>query len=152
MRSSSKGLYALEAMTNPARNYSEQATEIHEIDEAERMPEKFLELILIDLKNARLVDGLRGARDGHRLAEATEQDLLVQNHLQHRWTGCSPGDAESLRRLVKRTSSTAPFTRRYSTSGTPRPAFLTTPVRPVCAPGLPRTKSREARTVLHRSG
>jgi DNA-binding IscR family transcriptional regulator len=47
MRSSSKGLYALEAMANLARSYSEQATRIHEIAEAERIPQKFLELILL---------------------------------------------------------------------------------------------------------
>jgi DNA-binding IscR family transcriptional regulator len=33
MRSSTKGLYALEAITSLARNYSERATKIHEIAE-----------------------------------------------------------------------------------------------------------------------
>lgn len=67
MKISQKGLYALEAMIMLARHYREGPVKIHEIAVEERLPEKFLEIILIELKNARLVESTRGARGGYQL-------------------------------------------------------------------------------------
>ncbi len=67
MKISQKGLYALEAMIMLARHYREGPVKIHEIAVGERLPEKFLEIILIELKNARLVESTRGARGGYQL-------------------------------------------------------------------------------------
>ena len=64
------------------------------------MPEKFLELILLELKNARIVDSVRGARGGYRLrrdpAEIPLSDIirLVDGPL------APLGDAEQLRGLI----------------------------------------------------
>ena len=64
------------------------------------MPEKFLELILLELKNARIVDSVRGARGGYRLrrdpAELPLSDIirLVDGPL------APMGDAEQLRGLI----------------------------------------------------
>ncbi len=67
MKISQKGLYALEAMMTLARRYNQGAIKIREIAADSDLPEKFLELILLELKNARMVESVRGARGGYRL-------------------------------------------------------------------------------------
>ena len=101
MKISSKGLYALEAMTNLARHYKERPTKIHEIARTERIPEKFLELILLDLKNARLVESQRGAHGGYRLRRRPGRIFLGEIIRSIDGPLAPMGDAESLRRLVK---------------------------------------------------
>ena len=56
MKISQKGLYALQAMMMLARHYSQGAIRIRYIAYEEDLPEKFLELILLELKNARIVE------------------------------------------------------------------------------------------------
>src|SRR6202050_5957013 len=67
MRISQKGLYALQATSMLSRHYNQGAIRIHDIAAEENLPEKFLELILLELKYARLVESVRGARGGYRL-------------------------------------------------------------------------------------
>lgn len=102
MRISNKGLYALEAMVRLARNYPDRATKIHEIAVQEEIPEKFLELILLDLKTARLVESLRGANGGYRLRRAPGKIFLGEIIRTIDGPLAPLGDAESLRRLVKK--------------------------------------------------
>jgi Rrf2 family protein len=101
MRISSKGLYALEAMVRLAKNYPEKPTKIHEIAVQEEIPEKFLELILLDLKAARLVESLRGANGGYRLRRAPDKIVLGEIIRTVDGPLAPLGDAETLRRLVK---------------------------------------------------
>lgn len=101
MRISNKGLYALEAMIRLARNY-EQPTRIHDIAVADGIPEKFLELILLDLKTGRLVESLRGAKGGYRLRRPPRQIFLGEIIRTIDGPLAPLGDAETLRRLVKR--------------------------------------------------
>jgi Rrf2 family protein len=101
MRISSKGLYALEAMVRLAKNYPENPTKIHEIAVQEDIPEKFLELILLDLKAARLVESLRGANGGYRLRRAPNKIFLGEIIRTVDGPLAPLGDAETLRRLVK---------------------------------------------------
>ncbi|HUI40861.1 MAG TPA: Rrf2 family transcriptional regulator [Terriglobia bacterium] len=101
MRISSKGLYALEAMVRLAYNYPEQPTKIHDIAVQDKIPEKFLELILLDLKAARLVESLRGANGGYRLRRAPNRIFLGEIIRTIDGPLAPLGDAESLRRLVK---------------------------------------------------
>jgi Rrf2 family cysteine metabolism transcriptional repressor len=70
MKISQKGLYALQALIMLARHHQQGAIKIREIAVEERLPEKFLEIILIELKNARIVESTRGARGGYRLRRA----------------------------------------------------------------------------------
>jgi len=56
MKISQKGLYALQAMMMLARRYNQGAIRIRDIAYEEDLPEKFLELILLEMKNARLVE------------------------------------------------------------------------------------------------
>ena len=67
MKISQKGLYALQAMMMLARHYNQGAIRIRDIAYEEVLPEKFLELILLELKNARIVDSVRGAKGGYQL-------------------------------------------------------------------------------------
>ncbi|HEV2425163.1 MAG TPA: Rrf2 family transcriptional regulator [Terriglobia bacterium] len=101
MRISSKGLYALEAMIRLARNYPERPTKIHDIAVQEEIPEKFLELILLNLKAARLVESIRGANGGYRLRRPPEKIFLGEVIRIIDGPLAPMGDAESLRRLVK---------------------------------------------------
>src|SRR5712692_8881946 len=102
MRISKKGLYALEAMTMLARNHADRPTKIHEIAASERIPETFLELILLDLKNARLVDSLRGIRGGYQLKRPPSKIFLGEIIRTIDGPLAPLGDAGTLRDLVKR--------------------------------------------------
>jgi len=101
MRISSKGLYALEAMVRLARNYPERPTRIHDIAVQDEIPEKFLELILLNLKAARLVESIRGANGGYRLRRPPGKIFLGEIIRTIDGPLAPMGDAESLRRLVK---------------------------------------------------
>jgi len=101
MKISQKGLYALKAMTMLARRFNDGAIRIRDIAYEEELPEKFLELILLELKNARMVESVRGAKGGYRLRRPPDQiDLasiirLIDGPL-------APfGDAEQLRGLIE---------------------------------------------------
>jgi Rrf2 family protein len=77
MNVSQKGLYALEALMHLARRYNpDGAIKISEIAAAEDLPEKFLELILLELKHARIVESVRGANGGYRLKRPPNKIFL----------------------------------------------------------------------------
>lgn len=67
MRISQRGLYALKALVHLAEAEGRGVVKIHEIAEAETIPEKFLEGILVTLKNGRVVASRRGREGGYRL-------------------------------------------------------------------------------------
>ena len=76
MKISQKGLYALQAMMMLARHHHQGAIKIRDIAYEEALPEKFLELILLELKNARMVESVRGAKGGYQLRrDPAEIDL-----------------------------------------------------------------------------
>ncbi len=101
MRISNKGLYALEAMMCLAQEYDKGPTTIHTIAAKEGIPEKFLELILLDLKRARLVESLRGAKGGYRLKRAPSKIFLGEIIRMIDGPLAPLADAAGLRRLVK---------------------------------------------------
>ncbi len=102
MRISKKGLYALEAMIALAKDYPKKPTKIHEIAVSDRIPEKFLEAILLDLKTARLVESLRGAHGGYLLRRDPAKVFLGEIIRTIDGPLAPLGDAEMLRNLVKR--------------------------------------------------
>lgn len=83
-----------------ARRHQQGAIKIREIAAESDLPEKFLELILLELKNARIVDSVRGARGGYQLrrdpSEIPLSDIirLVDGPL------APMGDAEQLRSMI----------------------------------------------------
>jgi len=73
---SRRGLYALKALIHLAEAYERGLVKIHEIAEQESIPEKFLEGILVALKNARLVTSQRGREGGYRLRRPPAETLV----------------------------------------------------------------------------
>lgn len=77
MKISRRGLYALKALLHLGETYdSGGVVKIHEIAEAEEIPEKFLEAILVMLKNGRLVVSQRGREGGYRLRRPPKEIVL----------------------------------------------------------------------------
>jgi Rrf2 family protein len=102
MKISQKGLYALQAMMMLARHHHQGAIKIREIAYEEDLPEKFLELILLELKNARMVESVRGAKGGYQLRR--DPDEIHLSEIMRLIDGpLAPfGDAEQLRVLIDR--------------------------------------------------
>lgn len=102
MKISQKGLYALEALMLLARQYPKGAVKIREIAADEELPEKFLELILLELKHARIVESTRGAQGGYRLKRPPAKIFLGEIIRTIDGPLAPFEDAESLRRHVER--------------------------------------------------
>jgi Rrf2 family protein len=100
MKVSQKGLYALQAMMMLARHYSQGAIRIRDIAYEENLPEKFLELILLELKNARIVESVRGAKGGYQLRHPPSEIYLSEIIRVIDGPLAPFGDAESLRELI----------------------------------------------------
>jgi Rrf2 family protein len=100
MRISQKGLYALQSATMLARHYNQGAIRIHDIAAEENLPEKFLELILLELKYARVVESVRGAHGGYRLRRPPDEIFLSEIIRTIDGPLAPFGDADSLRTLI----------------------------------------------------
>jgi len=102
MKISQKGLYALQALMMLARHHQQGAIKIREIAYEEGLPEKFLELILLELKNARLVESVRGAKGGYQLRR-TPAEIPLSDIIRLIDGPLAPfGDADQLRELIER--------------------------------------------------
>jgi Rrf2 family cysteine metabolism transcriptional repressor len=100
LKISQKGLYALQAMMTLARRHDQGAIKIREIAAESDLPEKFLELILLELKNARIVDSVRGARGGYQLRR-DPSDIPLSDIIRLVDGPLAPmGDAEQLRSMI----------------------------------------------------
>jgi Rrf2 family protein len=102
MKISQKGLYALQAMMMLARHYNQGAIRIRDIAYEEALPEKFLELILLELKNARMVESVRGAKGGYQLRRDPSEIHLSEIMRLIDGPLAPFGDAEQLRSLIDR--------------------------------------------------
>ena len=105
MKISQKGLYALQAMMMLARHHNQGAIRIRDIAYEEVLPEKFLELILLELKNARIVDSVRGAKGGYQLRRPPSEIRLSEIIRLVDGPLAPFGDAEQLRSLIDRDAS-----------------------------------------------
>ncbi len=72
MRSSVKGDYALRALFDLAEQAPGQPIRIADIAHRQKIPQKFLELILSTLKQGGFVESRRGADGGYMLARAAD--------------------------------------------------------------------------------
>ncbi len=134
MKISQKGLYALQAMMMLARHHRQGAIRIRDIAYEETLPEKFLELILLELKNARMVESIRGAKGGYQLRR-DPADVALSEIIRLIDGPLAPfGDAEHLRELIDR--DFASYTRFFSMSAMRPPAFSTTPRWPILSAAL----------------
>src|SRR5882757_4726025 len=102
MKISQKGLYALQALMMLTRRYSQGAIRIRDIAYEESLPEKFLELILLELKNARIVESARGAKGGYQLRRPPDEIRLSEIIRLVDGPLAPFGDAEQLRGLITR--------------------------------------------------
>ena len=76
MKISHRGLYGLKALTHLAEAYDRGLVKIHEIADEEDIPVKFLEGILVTLKNARLLSSERGREGGYRLRRPPSEIMI----------------------------------------------------------------------------
>src|ERR1700716_2393556 len=102
MKISQKGLYALQAMSMLSRKYQQGAIRIRDIAYEENLPEKFLELILLELKNARIVESVRGAKGGYQLRRDPSEIRLSEIIRLIDGPLAPFGDADQLRTLIDR--------------------------------------------------
>lgn len=102
MKISQKGLYALQATMMLARHYQQGAIKIRDIAYEEDLPEKFLELILLELKNARIVESARGAKGGYQLRRPPSEIHLSEIVRLVDGPLAPFGDAGQLRTLIDR--------------------------------------------------
>ena len=101
MRISHRGLYALRALLHLAQTYDQGLAKIHDIAEAEHIPAKFLEGILVTLKNARVVASQRGREGGYRLRRPPAE-VIVGDVVRLLDGPLAPyGDAVELAQLVR---------------------------------------------------
>ena len=73
MTISVKAEYALQAILDLAMQPPTQPVKIAEIARRQKIPQKFLELILVGLKQAGFVESRRGAEGGYLLSRRPEQ-------------------------------------------------------------------------------
>jgi Rrf2 family protein len=100
LKISQKGLYALQAIMTLARRYGNETVKIRDIAIDSDLPEKFLELILLELKNARIVESVRGAKGGYRLRRAPAEIKLSEIVRLVDGPLAPFGDADQLRSLI----------------------------------------------------
>jgi Rrf2 family cysteine metabolism transcriptional repressor len=72
MNISVKGEYALQAIFDLASNTASEPVKIADIARRQKIPQKFLELILANLKQGAFVESRRGAEGGYLLAKRPE--------------------------------------------------------------------------------
>lgn len=75
---SKKTKYAIKALIVLGKNKDLPPMQIAKIAEDEKMPKKFLEQILLDLRNAGLLYSKKGAGGGYSLNKKPEEIFLVQ--------------------------------------------------------------------------
>ena len=82
------------------RRYGNETVKIRDIAQDSDLPEKFLELILLELKNARIVESIRGAKGGYRLRRAPAEIKLSEIIRLIDGPLAPFGDADQLRSLI----------------------------------------------------
>jgi Rrf2 family protein len=75
---SQKARYAIRALSVLAELPAGEQAQIAQIADAARVPRKFLEQILVDLKKRGLVHSQRGKHGGYRLSRSAEDIMLAE--------------------------------------------------------------------------
>ncbi|GEM62922.1 Rrf2 family transcriptional regulator [Sphingobacterium faecium NBRC 15299] len=75
---SKKTKYAIKALMVLGRNYGKDPMQIVKIAEEENIPKKFLEQILLEMRNAGILYSKKGAGGGYSLNKAPEDVYLSQ--------------------------------------------------------------------------
>src|SRR5271165_5912644 len=101
MNISVKGQYALHALIDLAFQKPGEPVKIADIARRQRIPQKFLELILAGLKQGGFVESRRGADGGYLLARPADSLTVgdVLRFVEGRQSGRRPGRTRSRRQL-----------------------------------------------------
>ncbi len=100
LKISQKGLYALHALMTLARRYQQGASTVRDIASESDLPVKFLGLILLELKHARIVESVHGSNGGYRLRRAPSE-IRLSEIIRIMDGPLAPfGDADQLRILI----------------------------------------------------
>ena len=75
---SKKTKYAIKALMVLGRNYGKEPIQIGKIAEEERIPKKFLEQILLEMRNAGILYSKKGAGGGYSLNKSPDDIYLSQ--------------------------------------------------------------------------
>jgi Rrf2 family protein len=100
MKISRRGLYALRALLVLAELKPGAVAKISAVSAGQSIPQKFLEAILVTLKNARLVESVRGSQGGYRLKRPAGEITLGEVVRLMDGPLAPLGDAAELRRLI----------------------------------------------------
>ncbi len=76
MKITKKGEYAMRALVDLALNYRKGMRQIQDIVREEEIPEKFLEQILVTLKNGGFIQSKRGIGGGYFLSKSPDEISL----------------------------------------------------------------------------
>ena len=82
MKLSTRGEYALRALLVLGLDYGPHVVRIQTISEDQKIPKRFLEQILNDLKSAGVVESKRGVTGGYRLARPP-QNITLATVIRH---------------------------------------------------------------------
>jgi len=75
---SKKCKYAIHALVYLAERYQQGPVHIQDIAESERIPKKFLEAILLEMRNAKILHSKKGKGGGYYLYKRPEDVNLVE--------------------------------------------------------------------------
>jgi len=75
---SKKTKYAINALVYIAKNIDEQPLSVSRIAEGQNIPLKFLESILVDLRNARILNSKKGKYGGYSLNKKPDEINLAE--------------------------------------------------------------------------
>jgi Rrf2 family protein len=106
MNISVKGEYALQAIFDLASSTSSEPVKIADIARRQKIPQKFLELVLANLKQGAFVESRRGAEGGYLLAKRA-QAITVGDVLRF-------VDGRQEERARQRRLSDSPFTELWT--------------------------------------
>ena len=122
MKLSTKGRYAMIALTDLARQGPDRLVSLSEIAERQDISLAYLEQLFVKLRRAEIVDLVRGPGGGYRLARPVGEIRISENPRRRR-----------------RDDGRAPARRRRAAAGTPAP-------RSRCSPTSSGSGSRRTST------
>ena len=102
---STKGRYALRVMLDLAAQNSDSYIPLKEIADREKISKKYLEIIVRELVNAKLITGVSGKGGGYRLARQPEEysvgEILDATESSMAVVACLDKDAEACPRAAE---------------------------------------------------
>lgn len=78
MKLTTRGHYSVKALLDLSLQPAGKISSVSAISERQRLPAAYLEKLLIELRKSHIVDSVRGAHGGYRLAKSPDQISLGQ--------------------------------------------------------------------------